>query len=79
MQKGIIKPEAVFGNYLENLPYDEVTRLPEFLLRCVRKIETMMAVVGIYRVNGDAAAVQKLRYNNRWFLMLDFVVWGRGG
>ncbi len=61
VKKGILKPEAVFGNQLVNLPFDEVTRLPEFLLRCVQKIEDMITVVGIYRINGDAAAVQKLR------------------
>ncbi len=61
VQKGILKPEAVFGNNLSDLPYDEATGVPEFLIRCVRKIETMANVVGIYRINGDAAAVQKLR------------------
>ena len=58
--KGIYKPEAVFGNYLVNLS-DTPSGIPEFLTKCVEKIETMMDTVGIYRVNGDAAAVQKLR------------------
>ena len=36
--------------------------LPEFIVRCVRKIDPMVSTVGIYRINGDAAAVQKIRY-----------------
>lgn len=62
VKKGIIKPEAVFGNYLLNTPHDEATGLPEFLVRCARRIESMIGVVGIYRINGDAALVQKLRF-----------------
>lgn len=36
--------------------------LPEFVVRCVGRIESVAAgTEGIYRVNGDAAAVQKIR------------------
>lgn len=56
-----LQPEAVFGNHLDNLPTDAVSGLPEFIVRCVTKIETMITTVGLYRVNGDAAVVQKLR------------------
>ena len=35
--------------------------LPEFIVRCVRKIDLMVSTIGIYRINGDAAAVQKIR------------------
>ena len=65
IEKGIYKPEAIFGNFLVNLCCTS-SGIPEFLERCVAKIETMMDTVGIYRVNGDAAAVQKLRFGRKF-------------
>ena len=67
IDKGIIKPEAVFGNVLHDIPlwkdpqHPEEHELPEFVVRCVQKIEQMGSTVGIYRVNGDAAVVQSIR------------------
>jgi hypothetical protein len=61
VKRGILKPERVFGNQLENQPTDDQTGMPEFLVRCVAKIEKMAMTEGIYRVNGDAAIVQKMR------------------
>ncbi len=69
MEKGIYKPEAVFGNFLVNL-CNTSSGIPEFLERCVAKMETMMETVGIYRINGDAALVQKLR-----FTIFDKYIW----
>ncbi len=63
IEKGIYKPEAVFGNYLVNLS-NTPSGIAEFLVKCASRIETMIHTVGIYRVNGDAAAVQKLRFVN---------------
>ena len=73
MDKGILKREAVFGNHLADMPPyldpksnhpsnpTELHGLPEFAVRCVQKIENMGGTVGIYRINGDAAVVQKIR------------------
>ena len=41
--------------------YKEEQNVPEFIVRCVAKIETMMSTVGLYRLNGDALTVGKLR------------------
>ena len=67
IDKGILKREAVFGNVLNDIPlrndpqHPEEHELPEFVVRCVHKIEQMGSTVGIYRVNGDAAVVQSIR------------------
>ena len=69
--RGGFKPEPVFGNNLENLPlcpglstfYRDAHQLPEFIVRCVEKIETMISTDGLYRINGETEAVQKLRLN----------------
>ena len=63
VKEGIYKPEPVFGNFLENLPLDEESGLPVFVKILVDAIEEKIDTVGLYRVNGDNAAMQKLRYN----------------
>ena len=35
--------------------------VPEFVMRCLKKIETMSTFVGLYRINGDAGKVKELR------------------
>ena len=35
--------------------------VPEFVVRCLRRIETMKTYDGLYRINGDAEEVQKLK------------------
>ena len=67
------KSQTVFGNKLENLPlysgcsdssacfYNKEKDIPDFLVKSVEKIETMLSTVGIYRINGDAVLVAKLR------------------
>ena len=70
------KPEQVFGNVLEKIPKYQCNNkqnasdqdLPEFIIRCIGKIEPMIATIGIYRINGDAAAVQKIRYPQYLYL-----------
>ena len=52
-QKGIIKSEPIFGNILNQLPYDDVTGVPEFVVRSIRKVETMMDTEGLYRIPGN--------------------------
>ena len=74
LERGIYALEPVFGNHLQDMPPyidasvtdeqkpTEIHRLPEFVVRCVQKVEQMGAsTVGLYRVNGDAAVVQKIR------------------
>ena len=67
IKKGILKPELVFGNALCNVPtYSSSSNkrekeLPEFLVRIIKKIESKIDTVGLYRVNGDAAEVQQIR------------------
>ena len=36
--------------------------MPEFLAKAIRKINAKIETVGIYRVNGDTAEVEKLKY-----------------
>ena len=67
IDKGIYKREAVFGNFLRDTPlwndplHPEEHELPQFVVRCVQKIENMDSTVGVYRINGDAAVVQSIR------------------
>ena len=77
IERGILKRETVFGNYLADMPMisdplvtdpnypTEHHGIPEFIVRCIQKIENMEATVGLYRINGDASVVQKIRYNNK--------------
>ena len=74
-ERGIYKHERVFSNCLADMPKyldpihtknpskcpPEEHGLPEFVVRCLRKIEEMVSTVGVYRINGDAAAVQAIR------------------
>ena len=64
---------AKLGNNLENVPlysghssnnsrfYTETCGLPEFVVRCIERIESMISTVGIYRINGDASLVEKIK------------------
>ena len=69
----IAKQEKVFGNNLANVPRskdlsgpsDKNTLehdIPAFVVKSIRKIEPMISMVGIYRINGVASAVHKIRY-----------------
>ena len=56
----------MFGCKLEDqvLISDQNLQVPEFVWRCVQKLESdpsNMGAEGIYRVPGDAAKIQKLR------------------
>ena len=67
------KRGSVFGNYLKDMPMfsdpsvtdpnhpTEHHGLPEFVVRCIQKIENMEGTVGLYRINGDASVDQKIR------------------
>ena len=70
MKGGIYKPEPVFGNFLCNIPQDEELGIPVFVKVIVEKIEAKIDTVGLYRVNGDNAAMQKLRYVSNLILFV---------
>ena len=91
MERGIYGLEPVFGNHLKDMPMyknpkstdpildSDLHSLPEFVVRCIQKIEKMGATtVGLYRVNGDNAVVQKIRYffvnHNSNQLMIYFLI-----
>ena len=62
------KSNIVFGSTLDEVPKflksksDREKLLPEFLAKAIRKINTKIETVGIYRVNGDSSEVEKLKY-----------------
>jgi len=66
-KKSKSRSNVVFGSNLEDVPKflksksDREKLLPEFLAKAIRKINTKIETVGIYRVNGDTAEVEKLK------------------
>ncbi|XP_026771309.3 rho GTPase-activating protein 12 isoform X1 [Pangasianodon hypophthalmus] len=61
-EKGYIR-ENVFGCHLQNLCAQEKTTVPSFVMKCIRTVEKRgLGVDGIYRVSGNLAVIQKLRF-----------------
>ncbi|CAH1788728.1 unnamed protein product [Owenia fusiformis] len=61
--QGIIR-EGVFGSHLSHLCEKEKNTVPNFVTKCMAAIEQMgLDVDGIYRVSGNLAQVQKLRFH----------------
>ncbi|XP_050961704.1 rho GTPase-activating protein 27 isoform X2 [Labeo rohita] len=61
-EKGYIK-ENVFGCHLDTLCHRENTTVPKFMEKCIRSVEKRgLKIDGIYRVSGNLAVIQKLRY-----------------
>ncbi|XP_076154016.1 rho GTPase-activating protein 27 isoform X3 [Alosa pseudoharengus] len=61
-EKGYIR-ENVFGCHLANLCAQERTTVPSFVEKCIRTVEERgLGMDGIYRVSGNLATIQKLRY-----------------
>ncbi|XP_064800673.1 rho GTPase-activating protein 15 isoform X3 [Oncorhynchus masou masou] len=61
-EKGIIK-EQVFGCHLLALCEREGTTVPKFVRQCVEAVEKRgLEADGIYRVSGNLATIQKLRF-----------------
>ena len=55
--------ETVFGCNLTKLAEREKSNVPQFMLHFMDHIEKKgLQVVGIYRLSGNAAEIQKLRY-----------------
>ncbi|KAI4884517.1 hypothetical protein NFI96_020486 [Prochilodus magdalenae] len=61
-EKGYIR-ENVFGCHLHNLCAQENSTVPSFVAKCVRTVEKRgLGIDGIYRVSGNLAVIQKLRF-----------------
>lgn len=61
-EKGYIK-ENVFGCHIDTLCHRENTNVPKFLEKCIRTVEKRgLKIDGVYRVSGNLAVIQKLRY-----------------
>uniref|UniRef100_A0A3Q3DEB9 Rho GTPase activating protein 12 n=1 Tax=Hippocampus comes TaxID=109280 RepID=A0A3Q3DEB9_HIPCM len=60
--KGYIK-DQVFGCSLSNLCQRENTSVPKFVKMCIDHVEnTGLSIDGLYRVSGNLAVIQKLRF-----------------
>ena len=59
----IIPSDPVFGCELSDLCERQGTNVPKFFMQFMQHIEKVgLDVVGIYRLSGNAASVNKLRY-----------------
>ena len=59
----VSNPETVFGCDLSKLTEREKSPVPQFLRHFIEHIEKKgLTVVGLYRLSGNAAEIQKLRY-----------------
>ncbi|XP_048342913.1 rho GTPase-activating protein 15 [Sphaerodactylus townsendi] len=76
-EKGLIK-DQVFGSCLKNLCEHDGSMVPPFVKLCVKAVEKRgLDVDGIYRVSGNLATIQKLRFvvNQEEKLNLDDSQW----
>ncbi|XP_018028074.1 uncharacterized protein LOC108683283 [Hyalella azteca] len=63
-KKGIIR-DSVFGNSIAELCRQEKTKVPLFVLLCIKAIENKecnLKTDGLYRISGNAARIQRIRY-----------------
>ncbi|KAF5899160.1 rho GTPase-activating protein 15-like, partial [Clarias magur] len=61
-EKGLIK-DCVFGCHMLTLCQREGTTIPKFVQLCVKEVEKRgLEADGIYRVSGNLATIQKLRF-----------------
>ncbi|KAF3704183.1 Rho GTPase-activating protein 27 CIN85-associated multi-domain-containing [Channa argus] len=61
-EKGYIR-ENVFGCHLTTLCAQERTTVPSFVEKCIKAVERRgLDIDGLYRVSGNLAVIQKLRY-----------------
>nr|XP_033774630.1 rho GTPase-activating protein 27 isoform X2 [Geotrypetes seraphini] len=60
--KGYIK-DQVFGCHLQTLCEREKAPVPSFVAQCIRTVENRgLDIDGLYRISGNLAVIQKLRY-----------------
>ncbi|XP_029444452.1 rho GTPase-activating protein 12 isoform X3 [Rhinatrema bivittatum] len=61
-EKGYIK-DQVFGSSLTSLCQRENTTVPKFVIMCIQHVEEYgLEIDGLYRVSGNLAVIQKLRF-----------------
>ncbi|MBN3305430.1 RHG27 protein, partial [Amia calva] len=61
-EKGYIR-DQVFGCYLQTLCEREGTTVPSFVEKCIQAVEKRgLDIDGLYRVSGNLAVIQKLRF-----------------
>ncbi|XP_056152800.1 rho GTPase-activating protein 15 [Lampris incognitus] len=61
-EKGYIR-DNVFGSHLATLCAQEKTTVPRFVQKCIIAVEKRgLDIDGLYRVSGNLAVIQKLRY-----------------
>ncbi|CAD5215570.1 unnamed protein product [Bursaphelenchus okinawaensis] len=61
-EKGIYKPEPIFGSTLQAVCEHDQADVPKFLVEVIRVIEAKgVHTDGIYRVNGNLSLIQKIR------------------
>ncbi|KAL4657831.1 rho GTPase-activating protein 12-like isoform X1 [Arapaima gigas] len=61
-EKGYIR-DSVFGCHLDTLCHRENKTVPSFVEKCIKSVEKRgLDIDGIYRVSGNLAVIQKLRY-----------------
>lgn len=76
-EKGIIK-DQIFGSHLHTVCEREHSTVPWFVKQCIEAVEKRgLDVDGIYRVSGNLATIQKLRFivNQEEKLNLDDSQW----
>ncbi|XP_066489149.1 rho GTPase-activating protein 15 [Tiliqua scincoides] len=76
-EKGLIK-DQVFGSCLHSVCKHDGSTVPQFVMKCIKAVEKRgLDVDGIYRVSGNLATIQKLRFvvNQEEKLNLDDSQW----
>ncbi|XP_059708516.1 rho GTPase-activating protein 15 isoform X2 [Haemorhous mexicanus] len=76
-EKGLIK-DQIFGSHLHSVCEHEKSTVPQFVRLCIEAVEKRgLDVDGIYRVSGNLATIQKLRFvvNQEEKLNLDDSQW----
>uniref|UniRef100_A0A8C5X2U3 Rho GTPase-activating protein 15 n=2 Tax=Malurus TaxID=55806 RepID=A0A8C5X2U3_9PASS len=76
-EKGLIK-DQIFGSHLHLVCEHEKSTVPQFVRLCIKAVESRgLDVDGIYRVSGNLATIQKLRFvvNQEEKLNLDDSQW----
>ncbi|XP_025007981.1 rho GTPase-activating protein 15 isoform X2 [Gallus gallus] len=76
-EKGLIK-DQIFGSHLHLVCEHENSTVPQFVRQCIKAVERRgLEVDGIYRVSGNLATIQKLRFvvNQEEKLNLDDSQW----
>ena len=61
---GVFQPD-IFGSTLDKIEEKEKQEIPNFVIKCIQRIESdekFLKELGIYRVSGSIAQVQKIRF-----------------